>query len=59
MRNFSIIALATKIGVPVPKTVILPSRDLPVDTSPIIFFAIWLIRWTGNQFSNMSVSLPT
>jgi glutathione synthase/RimK-type ligase-like ATP-grasp enzyme len=25
--------LATKIGVPVPKTVILPSRDLPVDTS--------------------------
>lgn len=26
-------ALATKIGVPVPKTVILPSRDLPVDTS--------------------------
>ncbi|MCO5236569.1 MAG: hypothetical protein M9933_09905 [Chitinophagaceae bacterium] len=26
-------ALATKIGVPVPKTVILPSRDLPPDTS--------------------------
>ncbi len=26
-------ALATKIGVPVPKTVILPSRDLPDDTS--------------------------
>src|SRR6201992_4509725 len=26
-------ALATKIGVPVPKTVILPSRDHPVDTS--------------------------
>ncbi len=26
-------ALATKIGVPVPKTVILPSRDLPEDTS--------------------------
>ncbi|HRI21184.1 MAG TPA: hypothetical protein PLA68_09515 [Panacibacter sp.] len=25
--------LATKIGVPVPKTVILPSRDLPADTS--------------------------
>ncbi len=25
--------LATKIGVPVPKTVILPSRDLPTDTS--------------------------
>ena len=25
--------LATKIGVPVPKTVILPSRDLPPDTS--------------------------
>src|SRR6201986_4654070 len=25
--------LAEKIGVPVPKTVILPSRDLPVDTS--------------------------
>ena len=26
-------ALATKIGVPVPKTVILPSRELPDDTS--------------------------
>ena len=26
-------ALATKIGVPVPKTVILPSRELPADTS--------------------------
>src|SRR4051812_21730300 len=25
--------LATKIGVPVPRTVILPSRDLPADTS--------------------------
>src|SRR5437868_10049190 len=26
-------ALAVKIGVPVPKTVILPSRDLPTDTA--------------------------
>jgi hypothetical protein len=30
-------ALATKIGVPVPKTVILPSRDLPEDTSDLSF----------------------
>jgi glutathione synthase/RimK-type ligase-like ATP-grasp enzyme len=30
-------ALATKIGVPVPKTVILPSRDLPDDTSDASF----------------------
>lgn len=30
-------ALATKIGVPVPKTVILPSRDLPDDTSEASF----------------------
>jgi hypothetical protein len=30
-------ALATKIGVPVPKTVILPSRDLPEDTSNLSF----------------------
>ncbi len=29
--------LATKIGVPVPKTVILPSKDLPTDTSNEIF----------------------
>ena len=30
-------ALATKIGVPVPKTVILPSRELPEDTSEFSF----------------------
>jgi hypothetical protein len=30
-------ALATKIGVPVPKTVILPSRELPDDTSDASF----------------------
>ncbi len=30
-------SLATKIGVPVPKTVILPSRDLPEDTSEASF----------------------
>jgi hypothetical protein len=30
-------ALATKIGVPVPKTVILPSRELPEDTSDLSF----------------------
>jgi hypothetical protein len=30
-------ALATKIGVPVPKTVILPSRDLPEDTTDMSF----------------------
>lgn len=37
-------ALATKIGVPVPKTVILPSRDLPDDTS-------------AESFSNLSYPL--
>ena len=36
--------LATKIDVPVPKTVILPSRDLPADT-------------TDNSFSNLSYPL--
>jgi glutathione synthase/RimK-type ligase-like ATP-grasp enzyme len=36
--------LATKIGVPVPKTVILPSRDLPSDT-------------THNSFSNLAYPL--
>ena len=30
--------LATKIGVPVPKTVILPSKDLPTDTSDESFY---------------------
>jgi hypothetical protein len=30
-------SLATKIGVPVPKTVILPSRDLPEDTTDLSF----------------------
>lgn len=37
-------ALATKIGVPVPKTVILPSRDLPADTS-------------GESFANLAYPL--
>ena len=37
-------ALATKINVPVPKTVILPSRELPDDT-------------TGESFSNLSYPL--
>ncbi len=36
--------LATKIGVPVPKTVILPSRDLPADT-------------TDNSFANLAYPL--
>ncbi len=36
--------LATKIGVPVPKTVILPSRDLPADTS-------------DNSFANLAYPL--
>ncbi len=36
--------LATKIGVPVPKTVIIPSRDLPTDTS-------------DESFSNLSFPL--
>src|SRR5580765_7596167 len=36
--------LATKIGIPVPKTVILPSKDLPADT-------------TNQSFSNLAYPL--
>jgi glutathione synthase/RimK-type ligase-like ATP-grasp enzyme len=41
-------ALATKIGVPVPKTVILPSRDLPDDTSAESFSNLaYPLDWKG------------
>jgi glutathione synthase/RimK-type ligase-like ATP-grasp enzyme len=41
-------ALATKIGVPVPKTVILPSRDLPTDTSDDSFTNLaYPLDWKG------------
>lgn len=40
--------LATKIGVPVPKTVILPSRDLPPDTSAESFSNLdYPLDWNG------------
>ncbi|MDB5191509.1 MAG: hypothetical protein JWQ96_1072 [Segetibacter sp.] len=40
--------LATKIGVPVPKTVILPSRDLPTDTSDDSFTNLaYPMDWEG------------
>lgn len=40
--------LATKINVPVPKTVILPSRDLPVDTSNESFSNLaFPLDWAG------------
>ena len=40
--------LATKIGVPVPKTVILPSRDLPDDTSNESFSNLaYPLDWEG------------
>ena len=40
--------LATKIGVPVPKTVILPSKDLPVDTSAESFANLaYPLDWKG------------
>jgi glutathione synthase/RimK-type ligase-like ATP-grasp enzyme len=40
--------LATKIGVPVPKTVILPSRDLPEDTSDQSFSNLaYPLDWEG------------
>lgn len=40
--------LATKIGVPVPKTVILPSRDLPQDTSDQSFSNLaYPLDWDG------------
>jgi glutathione synthase/RimK-type ligase-like ATP-grasp enzyme len=41
-------ALATKIGVPVPKTVILPSRDLPDDTTDESFSNLaYPMDWKG------------
>ncbi|HRP31861.1 MAG TPA: hypothetical protein PKV73_08220 [Agriterribacter sp.] len=41
-------ALATKIGVPVPKTVILPSRELPADTSSESFANLMFpLDWEG------------
>lgn len=41
-------ALATKIGVPVPKTVILPSRQLPDDTSEASFSNLaYPLDWEG------------
>ncbi|MCC6287330.1 MAG: hypothetical protein IT249_05545 [Chitinophagaceae bacterium] len=41
-------ALATKIGVPVPKTVILPSRELPTDTSDESFSNLaYPLDWEG------------
>src|ERR1700759_3716814 len=41
-------ALATKIGVPVPKTVILPSREHPVDTSEQSFSNLaYPLDWEG------------
>jgi glutathione synthase/RimK-type ligase-like ATP-grasp enzyme len=41
-------ALATKIGVPVPKTVILPSRELPNDTSAESFSNLaYPLDWKG------------
>ncbi len=40
--------LATKIGVPVPKTVILPSRDLPADTTDQSFANLaYPLDWDG------------
>ena len=40
--------LATKIGVPVPKTVILPSKDLPADTSAESFANLsYPLDWKG------------
>ena len=48
--------LATKIGVPVPKTVILPSKDHPTDTSDQSFSNLaYPLDWEG--IFNMLVSL--
>lgn len=51
-------ALATKIGVPVPKTVILPSRELPDDTSGESF-PTWPTLSIGMAFLIMLVFLHT
>lgn len=40
--------LSTKIGVPVPKTVILPSKDLPTDTAELSFSNLsYPLDWEG------------
>jgi glutathione synthase/RimK-type ligase-like ATP-grasp enzyme len=44
--------LAVKIGVPVPKTVILPSKDLPDDTTDQSFSNL-AYPSTGTAFLNM------
>ena len=47
-EKFFNIALATKINVPVPKTVILPSRNLPADTSDESFANLaFPLDWEG------------
>jgi len=41
-------ALAVKIGVPIPKTVILPSREIPTDTSNLSFSNLaYPLDWEG------------
>src|SRR6266446_6413741 len=41
-------ALATKIGVPVPRTVLIPSKDIPVDTSEESFSNLaYPLDWDG------------
>ena len=40
--------LSTKIGVPVPKTVLLPSKDLPIDTTELSFANLaYPLDWEG------------
>ena len=51
-------ALAVKIGVPVPKTVILPSKDHFLMTLPTNLFVTLLTRWTGKASLNTWVSRP-
>src|SRR5579872_2663961 len=51
-------ALAVKIGVPVPKTVILPSKELPDDTTDQSFRNLaYPLDW--GAFSTMWASRPT
>ena len=40
--------LSTKIGIPVPKTVLLPSKDLPIDTTELSFANLaYPLDWEG------------
>ena len=48
MKSFLIMYLAEQIGVPVPKTVLLPSKDHPEDTSSESFYQFEIPAGVGS-----------